>query len=388
VFARARTLAFGMRAIAWLTVLSGAALLLGGLALFGLLAVWLKLVVLTLLLAFYFWMLTDRPQAEGQREPLRDGRLLCRMLRGQGWGEEQVRAFVCKSGGAHWEGFFEALFGYEAKLAARALRAGAADGPWHPHAAWREPIVAWADARLEARRAAREQKHLKRIEARALEAKGVGRAEAAARAEDLAAVLVDQAGEARRARQAGREANLRGMVKAARTGRPKPGYNIAGKRLRDRWLRDLLDGWFGRRLRFLLGALLVAAGLAWMNQNGVLDRPLKAHPVVAQVADGQVMLALTTLSEPNDKPLALPVVPAALTAAVNSYRVPAAGLCLLASSLFFFGWRSSVPGVLGAALVVFGPALGVPDTPAMAPEMLSLCAGTGLILVGGWLLRK
>ncbi len=388
VFARVRALLFGMRVFDWATVLGGAALFLGALALFGLLVVWVKLLVLALLLGFYFWMLTDRLQLEAQREPLRDGRLLCRMLRGQGLSEEQLREFVCKYGGTYWEEFFEALFGFEAKLAARAVRTGEVGGPWKPHAAWREPIAAWADARLEARRAAREQKHLKRIEAKALEAKGISPSEAAERAEELAAVLVGQAADARQARRSGRDVDLRGMVKAARTGRPKPGYNIAGKRLRDLWLRGLVNEWFGGRLRFVLGAVLLAAGLCWMQQNRVFDKPAKEHPILAQVAEGQPMLALTALSEQAGKPLALPGVPAKLGALVDSYRIPVTGLCLVASSLFVFGWRPSIPGVLGAVVAVAGPALGVPDTGVMSPEMLSLGVGTVLILVGGWLFRK
>jgi serine/threonine protein kinase len=389
VFTRFRTLVFGMRFFDWFMVFCGTALFLGTLALLGLLVVWLKLVVLALLLGFYFWMLTDRVQAEAQREPLRDGRLLCRMLRGQGLSEEQLRAFVCKYGGPYWEEFFEALFGYEAKITVRPLRStGEIGGPWKPHASWRDPIVAWADARIETRRLAREQKHLQNIEAKALEAKGVSRSEAETRAEDLAAVLVDQAAEARKAHKAGQEADLRGMVKAARTGKPKPGYNIAGKRLRDLWLRHLLNDWFGRRLRFALGALLLAAGLYWMYQNKVFDKPAQDIPVVAQFKNGEVMVALTTLSESTDRPLVLPVVPAKLTSAVDSYRVPATGLCLLVSALFFFGWRASVPGVVGALIAVLGPALGVPDTGAMSPAMLSLGAGTAITLVGGWLLRK
>ena len=134
VFARVRTLTFGMRIFDWLMVFCGTALFLGTLALFGLLVVWVKLVVMALLLGFYFWMLTDRVQADAQQEPLRDGRLLCRMLRGQGLSEDQLQEFVCKYGGPYWEEFFEALFGYEAKLAARPLRTGEVGGPWKPHA--------------------------------------------------------------------------------------------------------------------------------------------------------------------------------------------------------------------------------------------------------------
>jgi hypothetical protein len=390
VFARGRALAAGMRVTDWLAAAAGVGLFLATLGLFGLLVVGVKLLVLALLLAFYFWMLADHPEGEARKEPLRDGKLLCRMLRGRGLSEEQVREFVCKCGGRHWEHLFEALFGYEAKLAARGLRTGEVAGPWKPHAAWRDPLVAWADARLEARRRTREQRMLFRLEVKALRVKDkhLTRAEAEELAEQTAAALVDQAAEAHKARRAGRDADLRGMVKSARTGKPRPGFDIAGKRLRDLWLRDLFNGWFGGRLRFLGGALLLAAGLLWMSQNKVFDKPAREHPVVAAFADGQVLVALTTLSEQSaDRPLAVPVLPAKVAGVVDSYRVPVAGLCLILSAAFFYGWRPSIPGVLGAALAVLGPRLGVPDT-AVTPEMLSMCAGAGLILVGGWLLRK
>ena len=138
----------------------------------------------------------------------------------------------------------------------------------------------------------------------------------------------------------------------------------------------------------MMGALVLAAGLYWMYQNKVFDKPAKDNPIVAQVMSGQVMVALTTLSESTSKPLVVPGVPEKLAAAVDSYRVPITGLCLLASALFFFGWRASIPAVLGAGVAVLGPSLGVPDTGAMSPEMLSLGAGTVLIFVGSWLLAK
>ncbi|QJW97399.1 hypothetical protein FTUN_4973 [Frigoriglobus tundricola] len=220
---------------------------------------------------------------------------------------------------------------------------------------------------------------------KALQAQGVGRAEAEERAAAVAAALVDGAAEARKARKAGKQADLRGMVRAARTGKPRPGYNVAGKRLRDLWLRDLLNDWFGRRLRFGLGALLLAAGLQWMFQNQLLT---DKNPIVEQVRSGQVVLAVTTLSEPTGKPLGVAGLPAKPTDVVDSYRAPIAGACLLFSAVFVFGWRASVPAVAGAVVAVAGPALGAPDTGVMSPGMLSLGAGTLLILVGGWLLRK
>ena len=65
-------------------------------------------------------------------------------MRVHGLDEEELRQFVAKFAGRHWEEFFEALFGYEAKLAARGvlLRGGAA-GLREKHAAWcGEPLIA------------------------------------------------------------------------------------------------------------------------------------------------------------------------------------------------------------------------------------------------------
>ena len=86
----------------------------------------------------------------------------------------RLRQFVAKFSGRDWEAFFEALFGYEAKLAARAvlLRGGAA-GVREKYAAWREPLIAAMDRIEKARRAARERRLLQAVEQAQLLAAGV-----------------------------------------------------------------------------------------------------------------------------------------------------------------------------------------------------------------------
>ena len=97
-------------------------------------------------LAFALRYGLDRPTEQEQREPVDACERLLRRLRTQGLDEEEIRQFVAKFAGRDWEEFFEALFGYEAKLAARAvlLRGGAA-GVREKHAAWREPLIAAMD---------------------------------------------------------------------------------------------------------------------------------------------------------------------------------------------------------------------------------------------------
>jgi len=63
------------------------------------------------------------------------------------------------------------------------------------HAAWRDPIVAWLDAPLRARKEAAEKKLLHEVERKTREAKGRTAAEANARAEELADALVNAAGD-------------------------------------------------------------------------------------------------------------------------------------------------------------------------------------------------
>src|SRR5262249_53734973 len=131
----------------------------------------------------------------------------------------------------------------------------------------------WLDSRLEARRLARERRLLQKVEAKALEAEGVSKAEAKAQAEAMAADLVDQAAEAKQARREGKEVSVKQMVDAAHgRRRPQPGFNLAGKPLRSQSFKHFLNDWFGRRLRFVLGALVFAVGLYWMYQNDLFGK--------------------------------------------------------------------------------------------------------------------
>ena len=99
--------------------------------------------------------LTDRAAAKAQEAPLDEARGLLKSLRLQGLEEDAVRLFVCKFSGPYWELLYEALFGYEAMLAARASRKGDTGETWKKFGTWREPIVQWADAKMEARRLAK-----------------------------------------------------------------------------------------------------------------------------------------------------------------------------------------------------------------------------------------
>jgi serine/threonine protein kinase len=389
VFTRARALVFGMGVSDWLMVVAGTALFLTTLFLFGLLWSWVGFAVLAVGLGVGLWAVADRAAAKAQAEPLDDVRGLFRSMRLQGLDEESLRQFACKFAGPNWEPFYEALFGYEAKLAARAYRKGATSEPWARHGTWREPVVQMIDARLEARRLARERKHLQRVEAKALEAEGVSKAEARTKAAELADGMVEQAAEATEARRSGKDVSVREMVAAARERRrPKPGHNIAGVKLRSAGPKYFLNAVAGQRLRFLLGAAVFAAGLVWISQNGLLS---KENNVLQKLTAFDFAGTGAALDKATGKPLQLPGVPDTLTAPLSSYAVPVTGFLLLCSGVFYFGWRPSLAAIPGAALALLGPPLlkeaGVAGLPLSA-EAICLIAGGLLIVVGGRLLRS
>src|SRR5262249_17490760 len=109
-----------------------------------------------------------------------------------------LRQFVSKYAGRHWEEFYEALFGYDAKLQARVLWGRGERGRERPrHAAWRDPIIRAIENRIAHRRENRERQLLARVEAQALRAKGIREDIARKQARANARKLVSRASQLR-----------------------------------------------------------------------------------------------------------------------------------------------------------------------------------------------
>ena len=151
---------------------------------FSLLGMFLGFAVLAIGLAFAFQFTINRKAAAERNGPVEDAEKMLRNMRLLGLEEQAIQQFVCKYSGDPWEAFYEALFGYEAKLAARQNwgrgdrgRARAKSG------AWREPIIGWIESRERKRKEARERKHLQAIEEQGLKAKGMSASEARSQAE-------------------------------------------------------------------------------------------------------------------------------------------------------------------------------------------------------------
>jgi serine/threonine protein kinase len=389
VFGKAREVVFGMRFLDWLMWIGGGVLCLITLYLFGMLWSWLGFAALAAGLGFVLWYITDRTQEKAQEAPLEEARGLFKTLRLSGLDEEQLRQFVCKFSGTNWEPFYEALFGYEAKLAARAYRKGETGEVSKKAGAWREVVMAWLDARLETRRVAKERKHLQKVEAKALEAEGVSKAEAKVQAAAMATELVDQAAEAKQARKEGKEVSVLQLARAARERRkPKPGYNLAGKKLRSLWFKDFLNNWFGRRLRIILGALTFAIGLLWMSQNNLFG---SSTNIFKQVMEFDFATAQKSLDKAAGKPLHVPEflpIPGEVLQVFSSINVPVLGFCLMLCGIFFYGWRPTLVAIPGLILGIAGPMLGVPAVEPLSANLICLIVGAVLIIPVAWVLRQ
>ncbi len=149
----------------WLLGVLAASISLGVLAWYGLLRNAVALVGLSAVLAIVFYLLFDRRLARERRSPLEAVEQMLKSMRLKGLEEMALRQFVCKYSGEDWEPFYEALFGYDAKLLARA-RWGRDEKelPRKRRGVWRDPLVRWVNRRLARRQQLKDQRHLERLE--------------------------------------------------------------------------------------------------------------------------------------------------------------------------------------------------------------------------------
>ncbi len=230
-------------------------------------------------MAWAFHVAVDQRAMRERRAALdRVGDML-RSLRLQGVAEESLRDFVAQYSGDGWEEFYEALFGYEAKLAARQRREADPSAKRTPRfRAWRNPLARAFDARLQRIRTARQQQHLQGVEQQALQAQGVDAAQAKAQAERMAAVLVEQAAAARldvrqaapapldpKVAAAEKRERIKRMLAEARS-EAKPRRRTVGEIVGAGPVGFVLSG----KVRFLLGCLLLAGCALWAQQNQLL----------------------------------------------------------------------------------------------------------------------
>ncbi|MBA4190753.1 MAG: hypothetical protein C0467_22435 [Planctomycetaceae bacterium] len=350
--------------------------------------IWAGFGIVGTMLAFALHYTLDR-KLDQQRKPQIDAtERLLRRLRMQALDEDEIAQFVAKYAGRDWEEFFEAIFGYEAKLHTRAvlLRGGSA-GIREKHAAWREPIIALMDRIEKARKAAREQRLLLAVERANLLAAGVApdaadnTAKATAEAMVKAAVHVREAEEERvkvasPAVMPAPPVNVRQAVAAAHD------LNLnAGPSQRRDVFGPLIKLVVGPHVRALLAIVLLGGCALWVKQNALMP----GAEVQRQAVDTRDFTALQdsaaeTLRRPTT-PLVIAGIPPVATNWVDSWNTGVAGLLMLAS-LFYRGNIMSIFALLGAAIVAIGHQYGIRTVEPFHADHVGLMLGSVLALIG------
>ncbi|MBP3954629.1 protein kinase [Gemmata sp. G18] len=371
----------------WIVGLSGFAMFCVLLALLKVLWIWIGFGLIGVGIAFALRYGMDRALAEERREIVDGCERQLRRMRARGLDEEELRQFVAKFAGRDWEEFFEALFGYEAKLAARAvlLRGGAA-GVREKHAAWREPVLATMERIEKTRKEARERKLLLAVERANLLAAGASAQTAEDQASAAADAMVRAAHEIRRAETAsgGAAAHAPASVRTLFRAAEQPDdFVFVPTRKRDP-IGAVIALFVGPHIRAIGAAVLLAACALWAQQNGLLPGA-ELHAQATQAVDSQ---DLSVLQQPvaldanrATRPLALPGVPAPALAWVDGFNVGLAGLMMLAS-LFFRGNLMSVLVLIGAGVAAAGHQFGIHTVPPFRDYHVSLMLGSLLTLVG------
>lgn len=311
------------------------------------------------------------PIVEQAKEVVRDMRL-------QGKEEAGIAAFIAEFAGKHWEGLLESLMGYDAVRAQRSALAKGNQGKsrsWLP--SWRDMLVDRLDARLQAKRDAREQRMLAKVEMASLQASGMQKKEAEEQASAMAASLVTAASETRQMvvqsatagkPDAAKRERIKQMLAAARSGKPQTKLARAS-----RATGQMLEQLFGGKLRFALGAMLLVGCALWANQNKLFDKE-KLTQVGSALQTSAEKLAKTGTDLGQGQAVAVNVgqqVGSVLgkTQSLNmpvvggffsSFAPGVMGLLILMSSLVG-SWRLTIPALIAAAVTLLSPQLGVPS---------------------------
>ena len=390
LFSCARRFVGGLNWADWVLFVAGFAMFCVLLALLKVLWIWIGFGLIGVGLAFALRYGIDRRLAEERRAVLNGCERQLRRLRANGLDEEELRQFVAKFAGRDWEEFFEALFGYDAKLTARGvLHRGGAAGAREKHAAWREPLIAAMERVEKGRKEARERKLLLAVERANLLATGATAEVAEDQAKAAADAMVRAAAEMRRAetaragpgqRTGQAPANVRAMVHAAQ--QPEA-FAFAPTPKRDP-LGRVISLFVGPHVRAVAASLLLAACALWAHQNGLVPGA-EIRTQATQAVERHDLSALQKQAALDatraTKPLAVAGVPTPLVAWVDGFNVGLAGLMLLAS-LYFRGNLMSVFVLLGAAVAIVGHQFGIRTVEPFRDYHVSLMLGSVLALIG------
>ncbi len=368
LFRKVRELVFGSRLSDFVTFGLGAIAFFAILYFAGLLWYWLGFGIAGGVLAFLLRSVLDRKIVR-EREPyIERAEKLLKSLRLNGLEEDAIRLFVAKYSGNVWEEFFEALFGYEAKLAARSAISRIDSGQKRERfGTWREPLIHWIDNVQRARQEAKERALLRKLEEEKLKAQGVDAQLAQEQAEAAAELLVEQAAEIKASAPQELEKTVAPTEGLAEEAPAKP-VNVremlrrvdkAPKKAKKPpvpvW-KTAANWAFGWKLRFAVAVLLLLLGA----MGSGLDQSKIASESAVQALFG---------AQATTKIGALP------GAAVL------AGLLLL-FSMFGRGLWMTTLVMIGVVVMLFGTSFGAPAAGPLTAKQYALAVGTMIGLTG------
>lgn len=392
----------------WVTLGVGGILFLVAGLLLGGIVWWLIFAVLGAGVGAGMYFVFDRRIKSERADSAALLRKLAFEMREEGDDELEVRTEFAKRCGKNWEPAFEELFDYDAKLEMRARlkEVGERDRP--KHAAWLDPILSWMNRRVTASKLAADIGNLENIEQQGLIAEGMSKKQAEEEAQKRASNAVDKAMEIRIASparvttepsEAGRQpiemdaaelkrARIKAMLADAKSGRYSKKKSSAG--CLGSMLAFAIDG----KLRFVLGSLLLTGCLLWVNQNGLVSgeqlkesgeqlkeaasQAIENRELNMDDVEGAVEDAVDTETLTKMEPLKIPIVGQFF----DSFNPGIAGLLLLFTA-FFRGWKMTIFALPAAAIMVFGPTLGIPDLVEIEGiHVLSAAIGGGIGFLG------
>jgi serine/threonine protein kinase len=395
LFERTRGFLFSARITDWLTWIGGGLVFLLALWLLGSLWYWLGFAILAAGLAAGYSFIVDDGLSRQRKEPLDKMEQLLKSLRLKGVDETSLRSFVARYSGDNWEEFFEALFGYEAKLAAREQFGRGDSGRTRKNfRSWRDSLIRWMDDRLKADKERKERKHLQTVEEKNLKAQGVDVLAARKQAQAMADALIDEAEQGRKepakggatvvdpklAAEAKRQ-RIKQMLADARRGAYQPKKNrMLGL------AASPLTFALGGKMRFLLGCLLIAAFAMWVKMNPNLLQSVSqvtetAKSAIESAKTGDVKAATDTVkgsvadsSKQSAAAQDLPI--PVLGHVLSGWAAGLAGVVLVVLGLFR-GWKMSVFALPAAALMLLGSSFGILGGALVAVPIGLAVAGIG-----------
>ncbi len=402
LFSRTRQLVIQSGWLSWLKWAAAGMLLVVASFLVGSFIHWTVLGGLGVVLGVSFFFLIDVPIANARKDSIFNAEVLLRRMRLKGMDESTLQMFVAKYAGNQWEEFFESLFGYDAKRRIRAEIVKSNLGKKKPKfRPWRDGICDSLQLRIEAMHHTDDQKHLQKVEQAGLVEQGVSASDAKEQAAQMALALVDHADSISVAALEKRIANLdpetrrsqqRAKVKAiladAKSGKYRKPPTVMQK------IRPVLNRVLGSYPRFLLGCCLIVGCLMWANENELFSvddlrkAATEAGNAIGDVADAPLENVSGELApignqivgsfNKDSKPLSFPL----LGNVFYNFNSLIAGL-ILAGSAIVFGWRMAIFVLPAAAIVLWGPSIGIPELFSVKHlNTTSALIGVGLFVLG------